>query len=139
MPAKIARLGTELPHPVTHISKQAMTERLALSNREQLVQSRKRLIQSVRSIVKSLVCRIDSCSAVRFPAVVRDALGTEEGAQLVIGPMLIAIEGISVSIRQLDEQIDRSHPVTRQLRQITGVGPLTTLAFVLAVEDPLRI
>jgi transposase len=143
MLAKIARLDPDLLHPVTHISKQAMTDRLALSSREQLVDARKRLIQSVRSMVKSLGHRIDSCSAVRFPAAAREALGAEEGVMLGIGPMLTAIEGIGASIRQLDEQIDRlgaeSHPVTRQLRQITGVGPITALAFVLAVEDPRRI
>jgi transposase len=143
MLAKIARLDPDLLHPVTHISKQAMTDRLALSSREQLVESRKRLIQSVRSMVKSLGCRIDSCSAGRFPALAREALGAEEGVMLGIGPMLTAIEGISASIRQLDERIDRlgaeSHPVTRQLRQITGVGPITALAFALAVEDPRRI
>ena len=143
MLARLARMDPGLLHPVTHISKQAMTDRLALSSREQLVDARKRLIQAVRSMVKSLGHRIASCSAGRFPEVARDALNAEEGVMLGIGPMLTAIEGISVSIRELDEQIDRlgteSHPVTRQLRQITGVGPITALAFVLAVEDPRRI
>ena len=57
--------------------------------------------------------------------------------------MLTAIEGMTGSIRELDEQIERlgteQYEVTQQFRQITGVGPITALAFVLAVEDPQRI
>jgi transposase len=143
MLAKIARLDPELLHPVTHISAQAMTDRLALSGREQLVEARKRLIQSVRSLVKSLGHRIESCSSNRFPKAAREALGAEEGVMRAIEPMLTAIESIGASIRQLDEEIDRlgaeSYPEARQLQQIVGVGPITALAFVLAVEDPRRL
>lgn len=143
MLAKIARLDPELLHPVTHISAQAMTDRLALSSREQLVDTRKRLIQSVRSMVKSLGYRIDSCSAGRFAAAAREALGAEEGVMRGIEPMLTAIQSVGAGIRQLDEQIDqlgaKSYAVTQQLQQIVGVGPITALAFVLAVEDPRRI
>lgn len=143
MLARLARLDPELLHPVAHVSAQAMTDRLALSGREQLVETRKRLVQSVRSMVKSLGHRIGSCSARRFPAEAREALGTEEDLMEPIEPILTAIESLSAGIGQLDEQIDRlgreSYEVTQQLRQIVGVGPITALAFVLAVEAPDRM
>lgn len=143
MLAKIGRLDPDLLHPVTHVSEQAMTDRLTLSGREQLVEGRKRLIQSVRSMVKSLGYRIAACSPGRFPAAAREELGAHEGVMAAVEPMLTAIESLAAGIRQLDERIDRlgaeSHPVTQQLQQIVGVGPITALAFVLAVEDPGRI
>lgn len=143
MLARIARLDPALLHPVTHVSEQAMTDRLALGGREQLVEARQRLIQSVRSSVKSLGHRIASCSPGRFPAAAREELGAHEDVMAAVEPMLTAIVGLGDSIRELDERIDQlgteSYPVTRQLRQIVGVGPITALAFVLAVEDPGRI
>ena len=143
MLAKIARLDPELLHPVTHVSQQAMTDRLVLGAREQLVEHRKALIQSARSSVKSLGHRIDSCSSASFAKRAREALGTEAGVLRALEPMLTAIEGMTGSIRELDEQIERlgteQYEVTQQFRQITGVGPITALAYVLAVEDPQRI
>ena len=36
------------------------------------------------------------------------------------------------------EALCEAHPETRALRQVTGVGPITALTFVLTVEDPGR-
>lgn len=143
MLAKIARLDPELLHPVTHVSEQAMTDRLVLGAREQLVEHRKALIQSVRSSVKSLGHRIGSCSSQSFAKKARETLDSEPGVMRALEPMLAAIESMTKSIRELDGQIERlgseDYEVTQQFRQITGVGPVTALAFVLAVEDPHRI
>lgn len=43
MLAKIARFDPELLHPVTHVWEKAMTDRLVLGAREQLVEHRKAL------------------------------------------------------------------------------------------------
>ena len=94
MLAKIARLDPDLLHPVTHVSEQAMTDRLTLSGREQLVEGRKRLIQSVRSMVKSLGHRIAACSPGRFPVAAREELGAHEGVMAAAEPMLTAIESL---------------------------------------------
>jgi transposase len=143
MLAKIARLDPELLSPVTHISAKAMTDRLVLGSREQLVEHRKALIQSARSSVKSLGHRISSCSSACFPKTARKALDSQADVLRGIEPLLSAIGSMSASIRELDEEIERlgreEYEVTGQMRQITGVGPITALAFVLAVEDPWRI
>lgn len=147
MLAKIARLDPELLSPITHISQEAMAERLVLGNRDRLVTHRKALVQSVRSSVKSLGHRIAACSAEAFPRRVRQSFARDErgaGALLAaIEPVLAAIETMNRSIAELDSQIDalarEKHPSAGRLRQIPGVGPVTSLAFVLAVEDPSRL
>jgi len=144
MLAKIARLDPDLLSPVDHISQEAMADRLVLGQRDRLVKLRKELVQSVRTSLKSLGKTLSTCSAPAFPARARTALAGESACLLVsIGPSLSAIEAMSASIAQLDGQIERlgteKYPAAHQLRQIAGVGPVTSLAFVLAVEDPRRI
>ena len=36
------------------------------------------------------------------------------------------------------EALCEAHPETRALRQVSGVGPITALTFVLTIEDPSR-
>lgn len=144
MLAKIARLDADLLSPVAHISQEAMADRLVLGQRDQLVRMRKEMVQSVRGSLKSLGKILATCSAPAFPARVRAALAGESASLLAgIEPTLSAIEATSASIAEFDGQIERlgaeKYPVAQQLRQIAGVGPVTSLAFVLAVEDPARI
>lgn len=145
MLAKIARLDPDLLSPIVHISQEAMADRMVLGNRDRLVSHRKALVQSVRSSVKSLGHRVPSCSAEAFPKRVRETFTVSQSVALLasIEPMLSAIKTMNDSIAELDNQIEQlakdKHPAAEQLRQIPGVGPVTSLAFVLAVEDPTRI
>lgn len=85
-----------------------------------------------------------SCSPEAFAARVREALG-EDGSGLLkaIEPVLGSIEAINCSIGELDSQIEQlatgKYTEAARLRQVPGVGPVTSLAFVLAIEDPSRI
>lgn len=59
-----------------------------------------------------------------------------------ITPLLEQLESLSDAIQQYDEEIERiartERPETKQLEQVTGVGTLTALAFVLTISDPHR-
>jgi transposase len=143
MLAKIARLDPDLLSPVTHISQEAMADRIVLGIRGRLVEHRTALVQSVRFSLKSLGLRVASCSAPVFPKRVREALAGHADLLAGIEPVLTAVAAMSAAIVELDRQIERlgteKYPVAQKLRQIPGVGPVTSLAFVLAVEDPSRI
>jgi transposase len=56
--------------------------------------------------------------------------------------MLETIACIRQQIRGYDRQIESlsqvDYPETKQLRRVSGVGPITALAFVLTLEDPRR-
>ena len=143
MLAKIARLDPDLLSPVTHISQEAMADRLVLGNRDRLVEHRTALVQSVRFSLKSLGLRVASCSAPVFPRRVRETLAGHGTLLAGIEPVLTVVAAMNSSIAELDRQVERlgaeKYPVAQKLRQIPGVGPVTSLAFVLAVEDPSRI
>jgi transposase len=57
-------------------------------------------------------------------------------------PLLRMVGELSREIAALDDAIERTcaerYPETARLRQITGVGAITALAFVLAIEEPQR-
>lgn len=143
MLAKIARLDPDLLSPVTHISQEAMADRIVLGSRDRLVEHRTALVQSVRFSLKSLGLRVASCSAPVFPRRVRETLAGHGTLLAGIEPVLTAVAAMNSSIAELDRQVERlgaeKYPAAQKLRQIPGVGPVTSLAFVLAVEDPSRI
>lgn len=141
--AKIGRMDTSLLYPVQHISQEALQDRLVISSRENLVNERKRLIQSVRGSVKSMGIRIESGSAPVLPNVARRSLADHPQVLATLEPTLKVIEALNDSIGELDLQIEKlsleKYPQTEVLRQVAGVGPITALAFALAIEDPNRI
>jgi transposase len=57
-------------------------------------------------------------------------------------PLLDTIAELTARIRSYDHAVEHlaaaSYPVTAVLRQVSGVGPLTSLAFVLTLEEPTR-
>ena len=101
------------------------------------------ILQSVRGSVKSLGYRIDSCSAAVFAKRARAVMGENTVAMCGLEPILRAIEEMSESIAKLDAEVERlgreEYEITKIFRQISGVGPVSALAFALAIEDPGRI
>ena len=64
------------------------------------------------------------------------------GLRGTLQPLLEEVESLTEKIHELDqkiEQIARSkYPETKLLQQVSGVGPLIALTFVLTVEDGER-
>jgi transposase len=137
---RLGRADVELLHPVRHRSEQTQQHRSWLLAREAAVRSRTKLINHVRGIVKSLGERLPSCSAEAFVKQARPCVPA--AMQPVLLPLLPLIEMLSETIRQYDKAIAalsrRHYPVVERLQQVSGVGPLTALAFVLTLEDPHR-
>jgi transposase len=139
--ARLARLDPALLSPVHHRSPQAQADLAVLRSRDALVRSRTLLVNHVRGIVKASGARLPSCTshalatkaAPAIPAALRPALL----------PILDQIATLTCQIRQSDNLIrelchDR-YPETLLLQQVSGVGPVTSLAFVLTLEDLQRL
>ena len=142
MLAKLLRVDPDLLHPIRHGSEQAQRDLLSIKLRDTLVRSRVNAIGSVRASLKSLGVRLPSPSTPAFAGQARGHLAEHPGLLASVDPMLQAIDGLSAQIKRYDKAIARAaaddHPETGRLQQIPGVGPLTALTFVLAVEDPSR-
>ena len=137
--ARQGRADVELLHPIEHRSVEAQQDLALLRARDQLVGARTKLISHVRGAVKSLGGRINKCSTEAFA---KQAAGqVPEALRPTLTPLLEVIADLTRRIREMDKQVERmieEHPEAVRLQQPRGVGPVTSLAFVLAVEDPAR-
>lgn len=138
--ARLARLDPRLLFPLPHRGVQTQRDLQILKARDLLVRSRTRLINHVRGTVKVFGLRIPKSSSGSFTTKAGGHLPPEHHA--AVQPLLDLIGSLTVSIRHYDRQIaqlcEQSYPQTQLLRQVTGVGPLTALTYVLILEDPHR-
>jgi transposase len=138
--ARLARVDPKLLHPIQHRKGSAQADRAVIRSRYVLVGCRTKLINHARGMVKSMGGRLPTCSADCFPKRVREALPKELKPALL--PVLATIAALTLKIRRYDQKIESlastRYPETNVLRQVSGVGPVTALSFVLTVEDPGR-
>src|SRR6266516_4716383 len=93
-----------------------------------------------RGVVKALGGRLPRCSAEAFA---RRASGDVPAElQPALAPVLAQVQQVTAAIRAFDRELERrcaeQYPATARLRQVSGVGPVTALAYVLVLEDPRR-
>jgi transposase len=141
MLAKIARIDPLMLHPVEHGSEEAQRDLLQVKLRDNLVRQRVDIISSVRFTLKSLGVALPSPNSACFAKRCRTLLGEGDAALLaMIEPSLQVLDMMTQKIRELDRAIEAlcetKYPVTKRLRQIVGIGPVTALSFVLTIEDP---
>ena len=138
--ARIGRFDRKLLHPITHRGKSAQIDLAVVKARDILVRTRTNLMCHTRSVVKSLGHRLPKCSPECFHTRALDGLPNELYPALI--GILEVIGRVNQQIKNYDEQIKgqckEDYPETNRLRQITGVGPVTALAYVLTLEDPAR-
>jgi len=138
--ARLGRVDPQLLAPIRHGSEAMQRDRASLRLREGLVRSRTRLIQQARGVCKALGAPLPACSAGSFARRMKNA------AELALVPgmarFIEEIEQLCAAIRAFDRDVEHAcaqrHPVTAQLRQVAGVGPITALAYVVTLEDPTR-
>lgn len=137
--ARQGRADIHLLHPVQHRSAEAQAHLELIRARDQMVRVRTKLINHVRGAVKSIGGRVTKCSAEAFAA--RAAEQIPEQMRVVLEPMLAVITDVTQRIKAMDRQVEQialEYPAAARLQQLTGVGPLTSVAFVLLIEDPKR-
>ena len=135
--ARLARVDPQLLRPIRHRSEQAQADLLTIRIRAALVEARTSLVNAARGFAKAQGDRLPSCDA--------DAMGVEKMEGLPaemrerLRPLLEQVESLTEKIQESDakiEQIARTqYPETELLRQVSGVGTLIALTFVLTVED----
>jgi transposase len=134
------RLEPRLLHPVHHRNEQSQCDLALIKSRGILVETRTKLINHVRCIVKGTGARISACSGESF----HKKAATQVPVELwdALGVVVEQIKQLTAAIQEMDKRIEKmceeKYPETRRLTQVSGVGSLTGLAYVLTVEDPKR-
>jgi transposase len=140
MLARIARVDRELLYPVHHRGVEAQQDLAVLKARDALVAARSAMVNHVRSTIKTVGCRVAKCSTDSFARRARERM--PEGLWPALLPVIEEIEALTARIRNYDRQIpaliENSHPDAKRLSQVPGVGPVTSLGYVLCLEEASR-
>jgi transposase len=138
--ARLARFDPQLLEPIRHRTAPMQADLATIRARETLVTARTKCVNAMRGLVKSMGGRLPKCSTESFckrvsadvPAELEDALR----------PLITAIQTLNEQIRCCDMQIEtlatETYPQTALPRQVSGVGALTALAFILTIADGAR-
>jgi transposase len=128
-----------LLRPIRHRSEQAQMDLMVIRARAALVVARTSLVNTVRGLAKSV--------GERLPKVDAEALDVEDAKALpdalceVLKPILQSIEQLPVNKtadKELEQIARTRYPETKLLMQVSGVGTLIAVTFVLTVEDNTR-
>jgi transposase len=125
-----------------HVKSQATHKlRALLRSRQMLVTSRVDLDNHLRGILKAFGLKIGKVACGRFDQRVRELVCGDAALEQVVNAILAVRREL---LRQLDGlhrmvlATVKADPVCRLLMTVPGVGPVTSLAFRTAVEDPTR-
>lgn len=140
MLARLARADPQLLRPIRHRGEQAQGHLLRIRVRATLVEVRAKLVNTARGLTKAWGERLPACDT--------DTMGVRRLQPLpaplraALEPLLREVESLTEKIKACDvelEQIARKeYPETELLRQVSGVGALIALTFVLTLEDANR-
>jgi transposase len=138
--ARLGRFDPTLLAPVQHRSKSAQLDLECLRARDMLVSARTDLINHVRGVLKPFGLRVPDCGSGAFVRLAEEAVPPELVPAL--GPVLECLRVLQVELARYEKQIEHlatvSYPETARLSQVGGVGPITSLAYVLTIEEPSR-
>jgi len=129
--------------PSVHIpSEQSRDWKALCGARECLVESRTKLINHTRGWLRTKVKQVRKGAAQTFPKRVREKLlSTSEGMPMYIERQLCCIEALNEQILLADKELGSialENETCRRLMTVPGVGPVTSLRFVAAVDEISR-
>jgi transposase len=111
-----------------------------LAVRDQLVRTRTRTINTVRALTRGVGARVPSVSSERLVAAVAAAT-LPDALRERLSPLCDLITHTTTALRAHDTrvaQLAEGDQVCQGLMTAPGVGPLTAVAFVAALDDPQR-
>jgi transposase len=138
--ARLARVDPQLLRPIRHRSEQAQADLMSIRIRAALVEARTGLVNAARGFAKAMGERLPSCDTETMNVEKMAAL--PEALRERLRPLLEEVASLTAQIQKADsslEQIARKqYPETKLLQQVSGVGTLIALTYVLTVEDKQR-
>lgn len=139
----LSEVSCRIDLPSVHIpSDRARQRRSMCTMREELVASHTSLINSVRGWARTQLLKIRSGDTKTFARRLRAAaLATKDCLPTYIERMLQAIDALQQQIVAADDELRSladEDPVCQRLMTVPGVGPVTSMRFVAALDDRSR-
>lgn len=136
----LSEVSCRIDLPSVHIPAHRSREwKTRCGMREALIRSRTLLINNVRGWLRAGAIRVRGGGTKTFPQRVRDRIGEQlpnwvERQLGVIETLTVQIQAATSELTELAKQDD----VCRRLMTVPGVGPITAIRFVAAVDDVTR-
>jgi transposase len=135
----LSEVSTRIDLPSVHIpSETSRSWKSTCTAREALVSSRTMLINSVRGWTRQQLVRIQTGGVSTFIERVRKAcLSVPNGLPEAIEHLLVSIQLLNERIAKADIELSMlagEHPTCKLLMTIPGIGPVTSLRFVAALD-----
>lgn len=136
----LSEVSCRIDLPSVHIpSQQARQRKSVIGMRDGLVAARTQLVNTVRGWMRATAARIRSGAAETFPRRVRDHFRRHERElPRAVERQLKAIEALNEQIAEADEDLVQeanADKTCQRLMTVPGVGPVTALCFVAAVDE----
>lgn len=139
----LARLALGVPELLGRAQHRTMATQADLAilrSRDVLVRTRTKLVAHVRSTLKAFGVKVPKCSASCFHERAVEHVLPELSPAL--SPILATLADLERRIREFDRAVTKlpedRYPEAKIVRQVDGVGPLVSIAYVLTVGDPNR-
>ena len=120
---------------------EAALGRSLLLARQQLTRQRRDLENQVRALLRGFGLAVGSVARNRFEERIWELVRREPLLEDALEPLLMVRRSVEAHVKALERRIraltDES-PVCSRLMTVPGVGPMTALAFVTAIDDPHR-
>jgi transposase len=139
----LSEVSCRIDLPSVHVPSAVARERRALlSSRDSLVSARVQFVNCVRGWARTQLLRLPSRGMSKFASQVRQlCLAREAGLPTHIEQLLVSIEQLTIQICAANKDVARmaaDDPNCQRLMTVPGVGPVTALRFVAAVDDNTR-
>jgi transposase len=139
----LSEVSCRIDLPSVHIPTTLSRElKSTCGSREALIETRTKLVNNVRGWLRTQLWRIRSCTPGTVPEAVRGhAAAMAQTLPEHIDRVLTVLEALNEQVRAADTQLRRiakEHPVCQRLMTVPGVGPVTAVRFVAAIDDVTR-
>lgn len=139
----LSEVSCRIDLPSVHVPTELARQRRSMCGmREELVASRTALVNCARGWARTRLLRIRPGQPETLPKRVRDAaLAHPDGLPEYVERVLVVIESLNEQLAQADKelrQLARRDPLCERLMSVPGVGPVTSLRFVAALDDVSR-
>lgn len=139
----LSEVSCRIEMPSVHVpSKMARELKSLCGTREALVETRTKLINNARGWLRTQLWRIRKGATGTFAERVR-AQAEFHKQQLPdhVERLLVVIDAVHEQVKHADKQVSRiacDHPLCRRLMTVPGVGPVTAVRFLAALDDAAR-
>jgi len=138
----LSDVSTKVDIISVHMASDLARERKArCTAREALVKARTQLVNTVRSFLRQHVIHV-RCKAENLPKKAREVLlASSNGIPDYIERLLSALEAITDQIDRADIELSElavQDKTCKLLMTVPGIGPVTAMRFVAAIDDPAR-